>query len=123
MTPDSTERNVAASELFSAATETYNQIRAAVERRLTVVALYDGYRRELCPHEIGWKKGVPHALFYQRAGDSSKGVVVPGSASNWRCLDLSKLQILEVKASGWEAIPRRIRRSSCLDEIDLEVPL
>jgi hypothetical protein len=99
---------------------TYDTVRAALIHRRTVIAMYQGFRRELCPWAIGSKGGVPRALFYQRGGQTSTGPVTPGSPDNWRCMDLHELTILEVVDGEWVGPTAHRRASHCLDVIDVD---
>lgn len=100
---------------------TYVRVREALIKRHTIIGTYDGLRRELCPHAIGSTRDVERALFYQCAGHTSKGAVVPGSPANWRCMDLERLAIIEVRESEWESIPTHGRRSRCIEVVDLAI--
>jgi hypothetical protein len=102
-------------------TDIYAIVRNAILNRRTIIARYDGYTRELCPWAIGSWKGTPRALFYQRAGFTSKGLVEPGSPSNWRCMDLDRLEILEIVDRDWAGTTAHRKQSSCLDIIDVDL--
>ena len=110
-------------EVVPAATprDTYAVVRSAILERSTIVAMYAGFRRELCPWAIGSHQGVPRALFYQRGGMTSTGPVTPNSPSNWRCMDLDRLEILEVVRGDWVGPTAHRRRSGCLDFIDVDL--
>ena len=103
------------------APDTYQIVRDAILNRKTIVATYGGFRRELCPWAIGTHQGTPRALFYQVSGMTSTGPVVPHSLSNWRCMDLDRLEILEVVAREWIGPTEHRRASSCLDLIDVDL--
>ena len=81
--------------------DNYQTIYAAIERRVPIVATYNGQRRLLCPHALGSKKGRAQALFYQVAGGSSSGLGGPGSGANWRCMDLAKLSEVDFYPGSW----------------------
>jgi hypothetical protein len=102
-------------------TDTYAVVRDAIARRRTLIAVYDGLRRELCPWAVGSKRGTPRGLFYQRGGLTSTGPVVPGSPNNWRCMDLDRLEILEVIDGDWAGPTEHRRPSGCLDVIDFDL--
>ena len=92
---------------------------ALLERRL-VSAVYKGYRREMCPHVLGWKANREHALFFQIAGESSQGLP---RAGGWRCLDLAELSDVEayrgdfVTGPGYYDNPQR-----CVEKIEAQIP-
>ena len=49
----------------------YDIVRRAIRNKEIIVATYDGFVREMCPHVLGTKDGVEHALFLQVGGGSS----------------------------------------------------
>ena len=102
--------------------DTYNLIKEAIIHKKQVYADYKGYSREMCPHTLGTKNGVPQALFYQFGGSSSKGL--KGDGSDWRCIRLSDLQNISIKEGEWHTGKVLTnKRSSCVDvdAIDVEV--
>ena len=98
---------------------TYQLIRSAILGKQQVIAIYNGLTREMCPHTIGLKKGKEQALFLQFAGGSSSGLSNP--EDNWRCIPLERLQILLVRDGEWYTAANHSRKSTCIDQIDVEV--
>lgn len=97
-------------------------LRRAIEHRWQVYATYDGHRRALCPHALGTKQGRRQCLFFQFGGTSERGgIVVPGARDNWRCLDIDKLDDVEVRVGPWFSADNHTRPSRCLDRIEIEV--
>jgi hypothetical protein len=94
-------------------------VRDAILRKQQVVASYGGRQRMLCPHAIGWKRGVPHALFYQFAGSSSRGLASDPHA-NWRCLAIDALRDIEVRDGRWHTADYE-GHQSCIDDVDVTV--
>ena len=43
----------------------YNFLKQAIISKQQVIATYNGYYREMCPHVLGTKNGKQHCLFYQ----------------------------------------------------------
>ena len=37
--------------------DNFGLIKEAIQERRHVVATYNGFRREMCPHVLGWKSG------------------------------------------------------------------
>jgi len=100
----------------------YSEIRQAILDKKQVIAMYNGYRRELCPHVIGLNsKGQEQCLFYQFGGESSSGTIIQGSFKNWRCIPLDKLEVLEVLDGEFHTASNHSRRQSCVKIIDVEV--
>ena len=102
-------------------TNTYETVRKAITEKMQIVAVYQNHRREMCPHVLGTKNGRKQALFYQFGGTSSSGTIVPGLKSNWRCIPIDGLRILEVREGKWHSASNHTKPQSCVDEVDEEV--
>lgn len=102
------------------ASQTYELIKQAVLNKQQVVATYRGHRREMCPHVLGLKDGRLQALFYQFGGASSSGLGPDGSDENWRCIPVSGLGEVSVRAGDWHTAPTRWEQT-CVDVVDVEV--
>ena len=71
----------------------YALFRNAIQQ---VTCLYEGRRRELCPHIIGIDKGGEEAvLAWQFAGESS------GPLPQWRCLKLANVGSARARDDRW----------------------
>ncbi len=100
----------------------YQMLRTAVVCRQPIRAVYDGYRRLLCPHRLGRNKnGEFRVLCYQYGGGSRSGLQPPGSAANWRCIVLEKLGRLELLAGSWRTAANHSRPQTCIVEADVDV--
>jgi hypothetical protein len=101
----------------------YDLIRQAILEKKAITAYYNGQYREMCPHVLGSKRGVRHALFYQFAGQSNSRPIQPdGSSANWRCIDidiLSNVAIMDI--DRWHTAPDHSRPQTCVDYIDVVV--
>jgi hypothetical protein len=91
---------------------------AAIRQRMVVTAMYQGYERIMCPHVIGFKKGVLNALFFQFAGGSKSGLPPDGQ---WRCVHVDELSSVSAAPGEWHTGPDHSRPQSCVDEIIAEV--
>ncbi len=100
---------------------TYDAIKWAIEEKKPVSATYDGLKREMCPHVLGFKNGNPQALFYQFGGESRSGLQPDGSPANWRCVTLAKLSDVNVIDGTWHTGTNHSRPQTCVDEIEVEV--
>ena len=98
----------------------YNLIRQAILKRQQVIATYDGYRREMCPHVIGLKNNQEHALFYQFGGESSSGLEADLNA-NWRCMSIDKLADVQVRDGEWHSHSPHTQTQTCVGVIDVQV--
>ncbi len=102
----------------------YETIRRAILNKEQVLATYDGYPREMCPHTLGRAKdGTEQALFYQFGGGSKSGLGPPGAPGNWRCIALEKLGGVTTRKGDWHTAPNHSRPQTCVAQIDLEVQL
>jgi len=96
-------------------------LKAAIQDRTPICAKYGGYYRELSPHALGYKNGKLHLLSYQTGGESSSGPIVPGSLSNWRCMDVSAMSAVALLEADWGTAANHSRPQNCIDEIIVEV--
>jgi hypothetical protein len=96
----------------------YALLEQAIEHREQVTAVYDGERREFCPHVLGTKNGVKHVLGYQFAGGSTHGLPEGGE---WRCFAVDGLMNIATHPGPWHTSANIFNPQSCLDTIDLVV--
>jgi len=103
---------------------TYQVIRDAIVNKKQILATYDGFHREMCPHAIGTKNGRQQALFFQFAGDTSKGPIRdPYSPGNWRCLAIDQLSNVQVRDGDWYTGSNHSQAQTCVGDVDVEVAL
>jgi hypothetical protein len=100
----------------------YRLVWTAVEGRRPVGALYQGRRRLLCPHRLGWNRaGQLRVLCYQYGGESQSGLEPAGSPSNWRCIALEKLSKVELlDKDSWRTAPNHSRPQTCVAVADID---
>jgi hypothetical protein len=98
--------------------DNYSLIRQTILEMKQVVATYQGRYREMCPHTLGTKNGRRQALFFQFAGESSRGLPPGGE---WRCIPVDELADVSIRGGAWHTDDRHSQRQSCVDEIDVEV--
>lgn len=99
--------------------EKINIIKKAMDERKSISAYYDRLFRKLSPYELGAKKGIYQCLFYQYAGESSKGIINGKSKYNWRCLKLDKLEQIQILGEPLYKpdIISHKKPSNCVDNI------
>jgi hypothetical protein len=96
--------------------DTYTLFRNAVLGAQQVVCLYDGRRRELCPHIIGTSKsGEEVVLAWQFAGESS------GPLPQWRCLKLARVSEAFAREGRWHEGRSHRSMQTCVSNIDLDI--
>jgi hypothetical protein len=99
----------------------YDLLSQAISERKQVLADYDGYHREMCPHVLGTKDGTLHVLSFQFAGDSSKGLPPGGQ---WKCMDVDGLSNVSLREGQWITGQRRTGKpQTCVDEVHVSVNL
>jgi hypothetical protein len=91
--------------------DTYALLRQAILERKHVIAEYDGFHREMCPHVLGWKDGVRHIFSFQFAGGSSKGLPPEGQ---WKWMSVAYRKYLCAMGLGILAPERQISRKAAL---------
>ena len=95
---------------------TYALFRSAILGALQVVCVYDGRRRELCPHILGTSKsGEEVVLAWQFAGESS------GPLPQWRCLKLAGVSEVRARDGRWHEGRSHRTTQTCVSEIDLDI--
>jgi hypothetical protein len=100
---------------------TYELLKQAILQKKPVSAYYEGYYREMCPHALGTKDGEQRCFFYQYAGETSKGRVIPNSPANWRCMFVNKLSQVTILEAEWCTSDNHSRDQTCIDFVDVEV--
>ena len=95
---------------------TYTLFRSAILGAQQVVCLYDGRRRELCPHIIGTnKRGEEVVLAWQFGGESS------GPLPQWRCLKLANVSEARMRQGRWHEGGSHRATQTCVSDIDLDI--
>jgi hypothetical protein len=62
---------------------------------------YDGHYRECSPHALGRKGEKVNVLVFQFGGATSKGPITQDGPNNWKCMDVAKIQGLELIEGDW----------------------
>ena len=64
----------------------------AATKHRAIAGWYDGTRRFLCPHVVGYNQPGEWRVFcYQYGGETKSGPLPSGDEGIWRCLSLIKL--------------------------------
>ena len=91
----------------------------AMKNKLQISCIYQGLRREICPHPIGWgANGEEMVLEYQFSGESAKGLPPNGE---WRCFKLKEVYNAITKVGDWHTGGSHIQPQTCVKLIDFEV--
>jgi hypothetical protein len=99
--------------------EVYRLVSAAAVQHRPIAALYDGTRRLLCPHVLGYNRPGEWRVFcYQYGGETKGGPLPSGGEGIWRCLALRKLSSVELLDSPWRTEPHAPQR--CVEHIEVD---
>ena len=99
--------------------EIYRLVRAAAVQHRPITALYDGTRRLLCPHVLGYNRPGDWRVFCYQYGGETKGGPLPVSGEGiWRCLALRKLSSVECMTGPWRTEPHAPQR--CVEHIEVD---
>ena len=91
---------------------------AAIQHR-PITALYDGARRLLCPHVLGYNQlGEWRVFCYQYGGETKSGPLPSSGDGIWRCLALKKLSSVECVIGPWRTEPHAPQR--CVEHIEVD---
>lgn len=101
-------------------TNAYVMIREAIINRQQVQCIYQGFRRECCPHVIGFTKGVPRVLVYQFGGGSVTGLPPGGE---WRCMDILGMSQVRSLSGTWHTGMRHSRQQTCVKQVELDITM
>jgi hypothetical protein len=102
--------------------EVHDLIHAAIARRRPIAAVYDGYRRLLCPHILGWnRQGRLRVLCYQYGGQSGSGLDAAIASGNWRCIALDRLSEVALLEDSWHTAANYSHRQTCVDQVEIDV--
>jgi hypothetical protein len=113
------EMAVPASAAEQSPEEIHGLVYASVVRRRPIAALYDGKRRLLCPHVLGYNRPDEWRVFcYQYGGETKRGPLATGGEGIWRCLALEKLSAVQLLDSLWQTAPHA--RQRCVEHIEVD---
>jgi hypothetical protein len=95
---------------------TYAIFRNAILAEQQVACVYDGLRRQVCPHIIGTNKdGEEAVLAWQFAGESSRPL------PQWRCLKLANVRHARAREGQWFSGDSHQTSQTCVTNIDLDI--
>lgn len=111
--------SVPASAREQSTDEIYRLVCAAAVQHRPITALYDGTRRLLCPHVLGYNRPGDWRVFCYQYGGETKGGPLPVSGEGiWRCLALRKLSSVESVTGPWRTEPHAPQR--CVEHIEVD---
>lgn len=99
--------------------EVHGLVRTAAAQHRPVAAFYDGTRRFLCPHVLGYNQPGEWRVFcYQYGGETKSGPLLDDGEGIWRCLALRKLSRVELLDDPWRTEPHA--RQRCVENIEVD---
>jgi hypothetical protein len=99
--------------------EIHRLVAAAAIQHLPIAARYDGARRLLCPHVVGYNQPGEWRVFcYQYGGETKSGPLPNDGEGIWRCLSLRKLSSVEWLDAPWRTEPHAPQR--CVEHIEVD---
>ena len=110
--------SVPASARKQSTDEIYRLVYAAAVQHRPITALYDGTRRLLCPHVVGYNEPGEWRVFCYQYGGETKSGPLPSGEGIWRCLALRKLSSVECVTGPWRTEPHAPQR--CVEHIEVD---
>jgi hypothetical protein len=98
--------------------EVHRLVAAAAVQHRPIAARYDGTRRLLCPHVVGYNQPGDWRVFCYQYGGETKDGSLPSGEGIWRCLALSKLSSVECVTGSWRTEPHAPQR--CVEHIEVD---
>jgi hypothetical protein len=99
--------------------EVHRLVAAAAVQHRPIAAQYDGTRRLLCPHVVGYNEPGEWRVFcYQYGGKTKSGPLPSGDEGIWSCLSLRKLSSVELLDSPWRTEPHA--RQRCVGNVEID---
>jgi hypothetical protein len=99
---------------------TYELVKRAIQNKQCLTFTFQGYLRKMSPHFIGTKNGTERALFFQYDGKSKSGLN-KDRTKNWRCIDLDKIEDIEINSDPFQTARNYTNPPNCINVIDLKV--
>jgi hypothetical protein len=97
---------------------TYQLFRRAILERKLIVCIYQGRRREVAPHILGFKDRREKALVYQFGGESN--TLLP-AGGEWRCFALEDVEAAQTQDGEWRSGRANRVTQQCIDIVDVDV--
>jgi hypothetical protein len=98
--------------------EAFRLFHRAILDRQQITCIYNGVRREVCPHILGHTAGEEKALVYQFGGASTSR---PLGKGQWRCLYLSKVSDVALRDGPWHTGSEHRKTQRCVETLYVDV--
>jgi predicted DNA-binding transcriptional regulator YafY len=97
---------------------TFDIVARAILTRQQLTFVYEGHRRETCPHILGHRAAREAMLAYQFGGTSSRGLPPKGE---WRCFYVDRMQDVRAREGRWHTGGSHQKTQACVDTFYLDV--
>jgi len=97
---------------------TYAFFRRAILERKLIVCRYQGKRREIAPHILGFKHRAEKALVFQFGGETNSSLPPGGE---WRCFTLTDVVDAAMLDGEWHTGASHRAPQACIDIVDVDV--
>jgi hypothetical protein len=97
---------------------TYAFFRRAILERKLIVCRYQGKRREIAPHIVGFKNRIEKALVFQFGGETNSSLPPGGE---WRCFTLKEVMDAALLDGEWHTGASHRAPQACIDIVDVDV--
>lgn len=99
--------------------EVHRLVAAAAAQHRPIAARYDGTRRLLCRHVVGYNQPGDWRVFcFQYGGETKDGPLPSGDEGIWRCLSMIKLSSVEWLDGPWRTEPHAPQR--CVGHVEVD---
>ena len=96
----------------------YVLFRRAIRERKLITCTYQGKRREIAPHILGFKKRLEKALVFQFGGETNSTLPLGGE---WRCFTLKDVVDAAMRDGEWHTGGSHRTPQACIDIVDVDV--
>ena len=97
---------------------TYAFFRRAILERKLIVCRYQGKRREIAPHILGFKSRIEKVLVFQFGGETNSSLPPGGE---WRCFTLKDVVAAAMLDGEWHTGASHRAPQACIDIVDVDV--
>jgi hypothetical protein len=98
----------------------YTLFRRAILDRKLIVCRYQGKRREVAPHTLGFKNRIEKVLVFQFGGETNSALPPGGQ---WRCFALNEVDDARTMDGPWRTGEAHSITQVCIDIVDVDVNL
>jgi hypothetical protein len=96
----------------------YALFRGAILERKLITCSYQGKRREVAPHILGFKRRAEKALVFQFGGETNSSLPPGGE---WRCFALQDVVDAVTMDGEWHTGASHLTAQACIDIVDVDV--